>query len=76
MTLNEYDEIKADILAEEREANSGDLSHEAMMRDLREYAIEHYSDTIQECYDKLKEICNKLEEYGWEETPESLLRSV
>lgn len=76
MTPEEYDALKQEILQEERESNARDLYHEEQMSNDFDYVLEYYAEEIQEAYDRLKEVCNKMENYGWEETPESLIRNV
>ena len=76
MTPEEYDALKQDILAEERESNARDLIHEHKMSNDHDYILEYYAEEVDKAYEILREVCNKMYDYGWEETPESLMRMI
>ena len=76
MTPNEYEELRQDMMEELRLDSLRDSIHEERMYNDFDYAIEKYADEMQDAYDKLKSICDKLHDYGWEETPESLMRMI
>ena len=76
MTPEEYDALKQEILAEERESNARDLEHEHKMSNDHDYILEYYAEEVDKAYEILREVCNKMYDYGWEETPERLLRNI
>jgi len=76
MDIKEYEELKQEILQEERESNARDLDHEYRMTNDFDYILEHYAEEVDKAYEILREVCYKMYDYGWEETPESLIRNV
>lgn len=53
-----------------------DSYHDRQMGEDKDFAVEQFTDEITELDEELRQICRKLEGYGWTLTPKELLEYV
>jgi len=77
MSIDTVSQADKDLLRQEMlEDAYRDQEFELKMRNDYDFALEHFSDDIQEAYEILEKVCKSLEGYGYEFTPSTLIATI